>query len=183
MLRCFKNVWEVGQSSFWFFRKMLEKPKWTFWTTQCMVIVFGHILGERMMLSSHDRSPRIQDLMWNVHSLRQKESAQVSSESPGRRVNSGGMVLLLINMCNVYHWWDMPRLTEMSHYMASDYISPNHLNQILCQIPQFCLHYVHYQTVFTTLEIYTHQQSHNHSFSGWGGEDLESSLPLTSVAW
>ena len=42
-----------------------------------------------------------------------------------------------------------PDSTEMSHYMASDYISPNHLNQILCQIPQFCLHYVHYQTMFT----------------------------------
>ena len=67
---------------------------------------------------------------------------------------------------------------SMFHHMPSPFISPNHVSQILCQIPKFCLHPVlHYQLQNKQnshfQEDYIYQESYGHFFlRGIGGLQL-----------
>lgn len=61
---------------------------------------------------------------------------------------------------------------EMLYHIRSPSISPNHLSQILSQIPKTCLYHVlHYQVEKKNhfQGIYTHQESCNQFFQGVEG--------------
>lgn len=66
----------------------------------------------------------------------------------------------------------------MFYHMPSPVISPNHVSQILYQIPKFCLHHVlNYQLQnkqnFHFQENYIYQESYGHFFfGGIGGLQL-----------
>ena len=85
--------------------------------------------------------------MSDIHSLRYKKICFKPLQIPlGVKWTEDGLCYFL-SICVTYITGDTyPDYTEMSQHMPSPYISPNHLSQILCQIPQFCLfHDLHYQ--------------------------------------